>query len=132
MTRLQSIAAIVLLTALAAPLTCQADGRIVIVKSIHPDPRLAIKRNRDLSTAEANDLMVNLNRKSADYVLRVVGHPHSFQILGLHHTRWCYEFGPGSFVIQFQHGRVSSCHHNERQTGISEDDFVGVIGIGGP
>jgi hypothetical protein len=103
-----------------------AEGRPIERASIDADPRLAINRTRDLTVDERRSVRRQLNRGTQEDALRVLGHPHSVDRFDAQRVRWWYKLGPGFLQIHFRNGRVVSVS-NECQTGMREDDFVGII-----
>jgi len=59
--------------------------------------------------------------------LRVLGHPHQVHRIDAREVRWSYKLGPGYMTIRIRDKKIEGVYHNERQTGVREDDFVGLI-----
>lgn len=91
-----------------------------------------VTRDRDLTPAEYDGLERRLIRGPAAALVKVLGRPDSTaRVAGL--ARWFYTLDRGNnrgwLVVSVKDRRVVGMSHNERQTGVREDDFVG-IGVG--
>ena len=100
-------------------------------------PRLKarlLSRDRDLTNAEYTAVERRLIGSTAGAVGLLLGKPDSCHSRGDGTTCWSYSFGRGhntqlGYVSVFvRDGRVVMMAHNERQTGVREDDLVGCIG----
>jgi hypothetical protein len=113
---------------LSASSLASGDDGSIDANGLAADPCPVVSRGRDLTDAEASVICKHLKDGSECDVLRLLGSPDSINRDICNHIRWKYQLGPGWLGVSFDNGRVVLVNHNERQTGVREDDFVGVIG----
>jgi hypothetical protein len=125
-----ALASVVVLCASA-----RGDDRPSQLRGPEPNPRLALVRQHGLTDPNVQQYARQLKGSMRGEIIGVLGHPCEVQRQGAKQEQWSYRFGSGHLSIQIRDCRVvqvtwEPC--DERQTGVREDDFVGLIGVGGP
>jgi hypothetical protein len=91
--------------------------------------RRLVRGDRDLTNAEFTILKGRLIGTTANAVIVLMGKPDSIGCGPDGRLRWCYCFGKaGTVSFHFENGTVRSIGRDERQTGVRDDDFVGLVG----
>jgi hypothetical protein len=99
----------------------RADGKALTGGSRPIDP--VANRSRNLTHSEANSLIRHLKGKTSAAVVSQMGVPDA---LGPSRS-YRYRFGTADLVLHIRDGRVESASsRDERQTGVQDDDFVGL------
>jgi hypothetical protein len=87
----------------------------------------AERRERALTDREVADLTRFLIGKSEAAAVARLGRPARTRSAG-DSARLIYRFGRSRLTIYVRSGRVVDAGGDERQTGVREDDFVGLVG----
>jgi hypothetical protein len=86
-----------------------------------------LDRRFTLNDREASALERRLMEKSEEAVIRLLGRPERGRGPD-GHLRLNYRFGREWLTVSVRDGRVIATGYGERQTGVREDDFVGLVG----
>jgi hypothetical protein len=129
----RSVLAVSVMYALGTSSPAFGDGGSVESSSLATDPCPVVSGIRDSTNAELVSIRKHLQDGNDNDVFQVVGHPDSIDHVFGGHFQWTYQLRRSRLIINLENGRVTgdiriNVEEQERQTGVREDDFVGVIG----
>ncbi len=113
--------------AILNPLDSSASDRRDASAAIRPTLN-APKLDSSTPRLDLRRLDRELRERSEADAVRVFGRPQSIREGSFGRTIWSY--ANRSYFIEFRHGRVRYVGEPERQTGVNEDESIGLLGIG--
>ena len=124
-----------IVTALCGAPTAFADSGSGDEGGLATDPLPAASRTCSLTDAQVSAFGRGLRGETECGVAALLGRPDTMHPAAGNDEQWHYRFGWQSLVVSIRSGRVCGVsqivinrEEQERQTGVREDDFVGVIG----
>jgi hypothetical protein len=126
-----AVAAVIVLSVLSGAASARDCGDEMSVGNAHATKWLS-SRGRELTEQDVNDLRKQLKDMTEPVAIEILGAPDSVSRWEGNEASLIYQFGAGRLVIRISNGRICGVSvSDERQTGVRDDDFVGVgEGIG--
>ncbi|HKB06159.1 MAG TPA: hypothetical protein VKD90_28445 [Gemmataceae bacterium] len=123
-----AVIATVVLIPLGWPAATLGDDGAEDVGGLASEMIPPLSRNRDLNDTEVSLLDRALRGQTECEVTLLLGQPDEVDRLSRPDVHLRYRFGRELLSVAIRNGRVSSVDYGERQTGVRDDDLVGVIG----